>query len=238
VPVARELPTNPARRRGYAADDVFDALAREILRGKLAPGEPLPPERALSERFNVSKLLVRQAVHRLADAQLVRVRQGDYTIVLDPSQSYSLAVIELYYRLAPESDGARDVRRHVLEKQYTQGLSLVDVFARRASKKARDELVVLAAERAALASEDAFAAFEEQLWTHVARAGGNRILEAEVGFWYHALAQRPRMPAPPPREARLAFYRELARRLAADDAPVAYYVAALSPAVRALFTGR
>jgi DNA-binding FadR family transcriptional regulator len=225
------------RRRAYAADDVFAALAREILRGELRPGDALPPERVLSERFGVSKLLVRQAIHRLAAADLVRVRQGDVTRVLDASRSCSLDVIELYYRLAPESEGAREVARHVLEKQYTQGLSLLEVFSRRAPRAFRVQLAGLPerAEAAACASEEAFAAFEERFWTLVARGGGNRILEAEVAFWYRALRARPRMPKTPPRDARFAFYRELARRIEKGDAPLEYYVAALSPAVTALF---
>ncbi len=222
-------------RRAYAGDAVFDAVAREILRGDLRPGEALPPERVLSERFGVSKLLVRQAIHRLAAAELVRVRQGDVTRVLDPSGSPSLAVIELYYRLAPESDTARGITRDVLEKQYTQGLSLIEVFDRRATVESRRALADLAA-HASTASEADFPAFEERFWTLVARGGGNRVLEGEVSFWYRALVARPTMPNAAPLAARAAFYVELARRLAAREHAIAYYVAALAPGVDALFT--
>lgn len=218
--------------RTYAADDVFGELAREIMRGDLEPGQPLPPERVLSERFGVSKLLVRQAIHRLAQAELVRVRQGDVTKVLDPAASSSIAVIELYYRLPSET---RSITPHVLEKQYTQGLSMIEVFARRALPERRAELVTLVRE-AKVDSEASLSELETRFWTHVATAGGNCILRTEAAFWYRALESRPKMPGRRSVTDALAFYTELARRLKADDDPVAFYVKALAPGVDALFT--
>ena len=75
----------PARLR--VADHVFETLARAILNGELTPGEPLATQRDLAQQFNISALVVRQAIHRLEDLGLVRVKQGSTTIVLDPNQS-------------------------------------------------------------------------------------------------------------------------------------------------------
>ncbi|MBX3261302.1 MAG: FadR family transcriptional regulator [Labilithrix sp.] len=223
-------------RRGHLADGVFAVLGAEILRGVMAPGSPLPSERVLSERFGVSKLLVRQAVHRLAEAGLVDVRQGGATRVRDPDDAADLRVIELYYRLAPESPQARALARDVLEKQFTQGLSLVEVFARRASAAARDALVALTEGARADRDDDAkMRALEERFWRDVGDACENRILRAEVRWWYTALAARPDRPEPPPPSARWAFYAELARRLRDGDAPISFYLAALTPGIDALF---
>lgn len=226
--------TTDILRRGHLADGVFETLAGEILRGEIAAASALPAERVLSERFGVSKLLVRQAVHRLAEAGLVDVRQGGATRVRDPNDAVDLRVIELYYRLAPER--AHDVARDVLEKQFTQGLSLVEVFARRASPRARGALVKLVeGARAARRDEAKMRALEERCWRHVADECGNRILRAEVRWWYTALAARPDLPKPPPPEQRWAFYAELARRLETGDDAIAYYLAALTPGIAALF---
>jgi GntR family transcriptional regulator, transcriptional repressor for pyruvate dehydrogenase complex len=223
-------------RRGYLADGVFAALGAEILGGTLAPGEALPAERVLSERFGVSKLLVRQAIHRLAEAGLVDVRQGGTTRVRDPGDASDLRIFELYYRLAPDSERTRELSREVLEKQFTQGLSLVEVFARRATTSARDALVKLTAEARAHASDEMHVRrFEERFWRMVGDACENRILRAEVRWWYGALTARPEMPNAKPPTIRLAFYSELARRLRDDDSPVPYYLGALTPAVAALF---
>src|SRR5262245_21055943 len=92
----------PARPR-HAAAHVFERWAAAILPGELSPGDTLPPERVLAERFEVSRIIVRQAVHRLADCQLVRVRQGGSTLVLDPREAADLRVAELDWRLGPGS---------------------------------------------------------------------------------------------------------------------------------------
>lgn len=231
------IPDTDVLRRGHLADAVFSALAAEILRGELAPGSQLSAERILSERFGVSKLLVRQAVHRLAEAGLVDVRQGGATRVRDPNDAVDLRIIELYYRLAPER--AKDVARDVLEKQFTQGLSLVEVFARRASPRAREELVILIEEARPERQDDAkMRALEERFWRKLADDGGNRILRAEVRWWYGALSSRPALPKSPPPKERWTFYAELARRLRDDDGAVAFYLAALTPGIAALHSSK
>jgi GntR family transcriptional repressor for pyruvate dehydrogenase complex len=225
-----------ATPRVYAAQSVFDGLAADILRGALAPRAALPSERELAERFGVSNLIVRQAIHRLAEAGLVDVRKGGTTRARDPQTSGDLRVIELYYRLAPER--ADDLARDVLEKQFTQGLSLVEVFARRASGASRAALVDLVeGEQRAARDSRAFADFETRFWTLVATGGMNRILMAETRWWYTTLVVRPSMPSAPPLTKRFAFYRELGRQLgrAGDDGDaVRYYMDALTPAIEAL----
>jgi GntR family transcriptional repressor for pyruvate dehydrogenase complex len=232
----REVSDTPRRHRVYAADEVFRGLATDILQGVVPAGATLPPERELSHRFGVSKLLVRQAVHRLAEMGLVAARQGGATRALDPRDSGDLRVIELLYTLAPQSSGSRALLRDVLEKQYTQGLSLVEVFGRRAPAAERAALVeVVEASAGALSGEQAFAAFERAFWSAVASGGGNRVLRAEVRWWYGALAQRPSPSRPVPSAHRFAFYRELARRLRDGRGAVDYYLASLQPGMEALF---
>ena len=120
-------------RRGHAADSIFEQLAAAVLRGELTPGEPLPPERILGEQFGVSRIILRAAVHRLAEVGLVRVRQGGASIVLDPAEAGDIRLIGLYYSLDPGGEAARAIRRDAIEKQFLQGFSLIDVCARRGS---------------------------------------------------------------------------------------------------------
>src|SRR5689334_22360191 len=119
-------------RQRHAADPVFEQLAAAILEGSLPPGSSLPSERELSERFGISRLIARQAVHRLADMGLVRVRQGGPTQVVHPNEARDLRVIELVYRLGQGS--ARDVRE-LIERQFLHGYSLLFLAAKRASKE-------------------------------------------------------------------------------------------------------
>jgi DNA-binding FadR family transcriptional regulator len=65
----------PARRRLH--EDVAEQLRDAIFDRRLAPGEKLPPERELAERFEVNRTSVREAIKVLEGQGLVSVRQGD-----------------------------------------------------------------------------------------------------------------------------------------------------------------
>src|SRR5512138_2172465 len=90
-----------ASRQGHLANLVFDQLAAEILSGQLEPGSVLSSEGELAEQFGLSRLTVRQALHRLADLGLIMLRQGSPTRVGDPSQADDIRLLDLFYRLAP-----------------------------------------------------------------------------------------------------------------------------------------
>ncbi len=56
----------------------------------MAPGTPVPPERTLSDRFNISRTTVRQALHDLAvEGRIVRM-QGRGTFVATPKVTQHL----------------------------------------------------------------------------------------------------------------------------------------------------
>jgi DNA-binding FadR family transcriptional regulator len=226
-----------AVRRGHAADAIFEQLASAILRGDYLPGAALPSERILGEQFNVSRIVLRQAVHRLAELKLVRVRQGGATVVLDPAEAGDIRLIGLYYALDPGGEASRAIARDAVEKQFLQGLSLIDVCSRRATPGARADIFELArAFDETGASEADWSAFEEAFWRAVARAGKNRIFGMEVAWWYGTLAEaRPPVPDPPPIALRAAFYRELARLLVEGAGATQYYLAVTSPQLEAFF---
>ena len=220
-----------------ASDAVFDQLAGAILRGDLPASSSLPPERVFAARYGVSRIIVRQAVHRLADMGLVRVRQGGATTVLDPEAATDLRVLALLYRLAPGESSLVD-RNDMIEKQYLQGLSMVSVAARRASDEARRRIARLVEAYAHGDQKHApVEELEEQFWRALARAGGNRIFVIEVAWWYEVLRERPlpKRVASLARKTRVAFYVELARRLVARERPVEFYLEVMGPILEAMF---
>ena len=220
-----------------ASDAVFDQLAGAILRGDLPASSSLPPERVFAARYGVSRIIVRQAVHRLADMGLVRVRQGGATTVLDPEAATDLRVLALLYRLAPGESSLVD-RNDMIEKQYLQGLSMVSVAARRASDEARRRIARLVEAYAHGDQKQApVEELEEQFWRALARAGGNRIFVIEVAWWYEVLRERPlpKSVASLARKTRVAFYVELARRLVARERPVEFYLEVMGPILEAMF---
>lgn len=113
------------RQRRPLAYDVRDVIAREwIFNGGVAAGERLPSEHQLAERYGVSRVTVRAALHGLREAGLVSIRQGVGATVLPRSTSVS----------------------HGLDR-----LSSIDTFAREAGQRVDD--IDLTAERIAATAE-------------------------------------------------------------------------------------
>lgn len=61
---------------GRASADIVEQIRLAIFEGQLHPGDRLPSERELSERFGVSRATVRDAIRVLESGGLVRVRVG------------------------------------------------------------------------------------------------------------------------------------------------------------------
>lgn len=226
MPAPASVPA-PAARPRHAADPVFDQLAVGILDGSLPPGSSLPPERELAERFGVSRLIVRQAVHRLADIGLVRVKQGGATQVVHPNDARDLRVIELVYTLG--QGAARDVRE-LIERQFLHGYSLLFLAAKRASKERLQEIAQMAsdyADRGAPVGE--MVAFEKRFFSALAEATDNRFYMLETSWWWKLSEGRPSRPAVFSDEQRQDFYRQIAARLRDDREAARFYLDALSP---------
>jgi DNA-binding FadR family transcriptional regulator len=201
--------------RSHVAADVFEQLARAILSGEELPGDALAPERVLAEQFQVSRLTVRQALHRLAEVGLVRVKQGGATVVLDPAETADLRVLDLRYRLGPV--GADDQRR-LMERQLLTGHGILSLAARRASDEERAQLTALYTTYLASARDDAdYLALERGFWRTLAAATHNPFYSFEVHWWYSLLAEERRLtnPAFGPTPPQALFLGELIRRLAA-----------------------
>jgi DNA-binding FadR family transcriptional regulator len=220
-----------------AGDRVFADLAANILRGEPAAGDSMPAEADLAWQYGVSKPVVRQAMHRLAAARLVSVRQGGRARVEKPWLSGSLTVIELVYRMANELGNKDGVLASVLEKQYTQGLSVLEIFVRRGSARSKEFLLEETRRHASGGSSAAsLEKLEREFWRTMAWGTNNRVLEAEMAFWYDNLTERPRMPRIGTLGDHVKFYVELARRIVADQDPIAFYMKALAPTMRAVCT--
>lgn len=63
-------------------EDVGRQIARSIIRGDIAPGTALPSESILIKQFEVSRVVIREALRSLAQRGLVEMWQGRRTTVL------------------------------------------------------------------------------------------------------------------------------------------------------------
>ncbi|MGJ3261725.1 MAG: phosphonate metabolism transcriptional regulator PhnF [Salinarimonas sp.] len=81
-PAARSDPASLVRGEGVAAwRQIVDGLEADIAAGRLTPGDRLPAETHLAERFGVNRHTVRRALGVLASRGLVRATQGRGTFV-------------------------------------------------------------------------------------------------------------------------------------------------------------
>jgi len=72
-------------RRGRLSEQMVLELERMITEEFPAPGDRLPKESELAERFHVSRIVVREAVKVLEDRGTLEVRAGSGTFTLAPS---------------------------------------------------------------------------------------------------------------------------------------------------------
>jgi DNA-binding FadR family transcriptional regulator len=185
---------------------VFEALLRAILQGELRPGEPVPTQRELSSQFGVSPLVVRQAIHRLEELELVRVRQGSATMVLDPSKATDVRLIQLQLEVARPGDA---IALAAMENRALSTLPLLALAERRitAAELQRLERRIEAYREDASAEERT--AFQADFWELIAAATRNPLLQHQVRWWFRVSreigASRTMQTARLPQQ----FYREL-----------------------------
>ena len=206
-PTAPAMPplSQPHRvRRVHVADEVFDSLACSIVGGEVEPGSTLPPERDLADRYDVSRLIVRQAIHRLADLGLVRVRQGGATVVNDPALADDPRVSVLALRFSPERESQLAALR---ERQVVGSLSMLVLAGRRCQPKdiVRLESIVTEAER----YPERLAELNEAFWISIADATANPFFQRETRYWFRVIRHNrtlgKRATLPP--EQRVAAYK-------------------------------
>jgi DNA-binding FadR family transcriptional regulator len=218
----------PATRQ-RVADHVFESLARAILNGNLKAGEPLTTQRDLAREFKVSALVVRQAIHRLEDLGLVRVRQGSATIVLDPSESSDIRVIQLQLELAETGPGFAS---SVIELRSLFMLPMLVLAERRINEQ---ELAVLRylvdhiREDAAPADVQQFRA---EFWAQISKATKNPLYQQQVRWWWKLsskLERHGRDVRAPSGPLQLAFYRQMIDALARRQGAVQLHLESIKP---------
>ena len=68
-------------KRVNISDQVFEQLKNQLLNGNWKPGDKLPSENELSEKFQVSRVTIRQALQKLTALGLLETRFGEGSFV-------------------------------------------------------------------------------------------------------------------------------------------------------------
>ena len=78
-----------ANARPLLADMVRDGLRRAVITGTWPPGDKLPNEDALAERFNVSRATIREAVRGLVE-EWAKLHQEELARMWDSKDFHSI----------------------------------------------------------------------------------------------------------------------------------------------------
>lgn len=83
---AVKIHAQPIVRPERLSDQVIESLRSDVESGRVQPGARLPSEKELTESFNVSRTVIREAIWRLQADGLVVSRQGSGIYVTHPSE--------------------------------------------------------------------------------------------------------------------------------------------------------
>ena len=154
---------------------VFEDVARQIQRliadGALTPGDRLPPERELAERFGVSRGSVRDAIRTLEIVGLLAARQGEGTVVADVSpEAMAAPLASVLVRKRELIADLLDVRK-ILEP----------ALAARAARRATEEEIarledVLRRQRAKMLRGESTVEEDSEFHSVVAHAARNGVI--------------------------------------------------------------
>lgn len=148
---------------GSAADRVARALGMDILRGKIEPGQTLPPEDEILRRYSISRTVLREALKTLAAKGLTVSKTRVGTIVRERQRWNFFDADVLAWRI----DVGFDAK---LLQSLREARLAVEPFAAR-----------LAAERATPADLDELADSIQRMWEAV----GDRQLFARADLQFH-----------------------------------------------------
>ena len=190
---------------------LFEQLAEQIKSGRLAPGERLPTEQALTRAARVSRTVVREAVAALRAEGLVITRQGVGAFV-------SAAPQHAPFRIEPERLHSLADVLNVMELRLGVEIESAGIAAERASK-AQVRAIGAALEGIERAAAAGKSAVDEDLAFHqaIAEATGNPEFSRFLQFIGRHLIPRRTVSGLPERmggqKAYLALIQEEHRRI-------------------------
>jgi GntR family transcriptional regulator, sialic acid-inducible nan operon repressor len=163
--------------RQKLSDQVFDRLWRMIASGDLTPGDPMPSERALMERFKVGRPAVREALQSLANKGLISISHGERSRVNHLTPEVAFGQIDEVAKLMLSKEPS------TLEHLKQVRLLLETASVRLAAEACRPESVadlrsLVAAQRAELGREKAFIRCDIVFHVRIASLTGNPIIHA------------------------------------------------------------
>lgn len=154
---------------------IVSEVERMVLAGEFKPGEFLPPESELAQRFGVSRTAVREAVKVLSQKRLVAALHGKGLVVVHPSSATLTDSLSLLLKIGGATPIELTEVRRFLEPQ------LATLAAIRATSEQMQALEELAAAYSESLDEPRRAvSCDVEFHRTISEAAGNRVVKAIV----------------------------------------------------------
>lgn len=156
---------------------IIEAIEAEILNGKLLPGERLPSEEKLCERFRASRTVIREAIQQLRGRGLLRTTKGSGSYIADPSLDSLTTAIEAYASLVVEAGFMELIDFRILIE--TECARLAAVHA--GESVLRELRQIIATMEKVQGVRSKFSKADIAFHLAIARGSGNRIYAGVLG---------------------------------------------------------
>lgn len=189
-----------AVKKTRISEEIVQQIYRLIREGVLNPGDRLPPERELAQRFGVSRASVREAMRLLDLKGLVAVRPGAGTFITEDTVE---AIVQSFSSLMSEgANTASDV--------FEMRLLLEPQVAALAAQRASDAEVwrmkeILDAQEAEIAAGSTGVEFDSEFHFAIANATQNAALIAVTQAVSGILRQSREVSLQSPERSRLSL---------------------------------
>jgi GntR family transcriptional regulator, sialic acid-inducible nan operon repressor len=171
-----EQQNEPIVRRKLS-DEVFSRLERMITSGELQPGDEMPSERDLMERFGVGRPAIREAMQALASKGLVAISHGERARVLKltPQTIFKQVDLTAKIMLAQSADSLEHLKsaRIFFERGMAREAALTATPADIADLQA-----ILEVQRSFLGDPEKFISADMAFHTRIAEISANPIYVA------------------------------------------------------------
>jgi DNA-binding FadR family transcriptional regulator len=163
--------------RRKISDQVLERLREMIVRGVLSPGDLMPSERDLMERFGVGRPAVREAMQSMHTLGLITISHGERARVSELSADVMFRQMDMVARMLLSA--SPDNLEHLKEARRLFELGMVRVATLRAQPHDVDELKRLIADQKAVLGDPAsFIKADMAFHSKIASLSDNPIFEA------------------------------------------------------------
>ena len=155
---------------------VLDRLGLDLCAGRYLPGQTLPSEGELCERFALSRIVIREAIKSLAAKGMLEVRRKVGTLVLGPSE-WNLFDPDIIAWRAQTSGIDPEMSRDLMELRRIIEPAAARLAALRASAEERARVrAALEEMKRAVAGEGDYVRADLQFHSVILSACGNQFL--------------------------------------------------------------